>query len=110
MGAGQFVGRLGALAVALGVGAAVTLSPGVACADTSDSHTGSSVGGATSDGAASGAAAGQSEQGNSSQAMTGAGTANVGTDSSASTSTAIRRSMTAMATLSWYRSNCVSPN
>ena len=55
MGAGRFVGRVGGLAVALGVGAAVSLGSGIAWADESPGG-GSESGGSTSTGGSSGGA------------------------------------------------------
>lgn len=58
MGAGEFVGRIGGLAVALGIGAAVFVGQGVASADTPDGSDTSSTGSSTSesDGASTGGA------------------------------------------------------
>ncbi len=53
MGAGECVGRIGGLAVALGIGAAVFTGQGVASADTSDGADAPSTGSSTSESASS---------------------------------------------------------
>jgi hypothetical protein len=54
---GRFIGRVGALAVALGIGAAIAQSPGLAIADDSPSGATGSAGAAGSDGATGAAGA-----------------------------------------------------
>lgn len=72
MGAGRFVGRVGGLAVALGVGAAVSLGAGIAWAD--ESAGGGSESGGTSS-ASGGSAGGGASSGSSAPGATESGSA-----------------------------------
>ncbi|WP_245905940.1 DUF4185 domain-containing protein [Mycolicibacterium palauense] len=82
MGAAAHVGRIGALAVALGVSAAVATGPGVAWAETGSTSGGSSssAGGSSSSGASSGSSTTSTKSG--STRTSSAGNSGSGTDDS----------------------------